>query len=127
MGAGIRRGLGIANGVMAGLFVLSALLQLDDPDAPRWFAIYAAAAAACVARHAHARAWLLAAVVGLVAFVWMAARSAVVLEMKFGDLFGSMKAATPIIEESREFLGLLIVVAWMAVLALAGLRQQRSA
>jgi hypothetical protein len=35
----------------------------------------------------------------------------------FADLFKTMKAETPTIEESRETLGLLIVALWMAILA----------
>jgi transmembrane protein TMEM220 len=38
-----------------------------------------------------------------------------------GHLFASMKADTPAIELSREFLGLLIVAAWMATVAVFSL------
>ena len=40
----------------------------------------------------------------------------------FADLFKSMQAQTPIIEEGREFLGLILVGAWTVFLTVSPLR-----
>ena len=42
-----RKVFAIANGIMAAMFLLSAVLQYNDPDPLRWIALYAAAALAC--------------------------------------------------------------------------------
>jgi len=62
--------------------------------------------------------------VGVVALAWALTGVGVLKEMAFSDLFGKMKAETPVIEESREFLGLMIIVTWMAVLTVRGLRER---
>jgi hypothetical protein len=113
------------NALFALLFLASALLQYNDPDPLRWAALYGAAALACVLRRSTAGT-IVAVATGGIALVWAASLAPRVLPvLRPGDLFGSMKAATPIIEESREMLGLLIVATWMVVL-LAVRRSQRS-
>jgi hypothetical protein len=115
----------VANIVMAVLFFVSALLQYNDPDPLPWMALYGAAGAACLLRGRGRTAWLLPALVGGAALVWALAMAPYVLpHLRFGDLFQSMKAETPAIEENRELLGILIVAAWMAVLALTSLRRK---
>jgi hypothetical protein len=53
--------------------------------------------------------WMLIAVPGLVDWI----------QQGFPDITGEMKASTPVIENSREFLGLLIAFVVMLVIALA--------
>jgi hypothetical protein len=119
------RAFGIVNGIVAAMFLVSAALQLNDPDPVFWTALYVAAAAACLATGRVEQSWALAALVGLAAFAWAVTLLPVLHEMVFSDLFKTMKAETPVIEESRELLGLLMVGAWMVVLTFASPRPRR--
>jgi hypothetical protein len=125
-----RRGRTVFDGInllWAALFLVSAALQLNDPDPLRWILIYASAASACLVHRVAPRAWLPPAIVGLAALTWAGLDAPRVLPgLRFGDLFRSMKAETPSIEESRELLGLLIVAGWMAVLVLRTRRRTRA-
>lgn len=111
---------------MAILFLISALLQYNDPDPLRWAALYGGAAIACVVSRPASAPWLLPAAVGLAALIWAGAMAPHVLpNLAFRELFLTMKAETPSIEESRELLGLLIIAAWMGVRVATGLRKRR--
>jgi len=110
-----RKVFAIANGIMAAMFLLSAVLQYNDPDPLRWIALYAAAALACLVAARTPSGWWLAALVGAVSLVWAVVLSPVLPEMRLDELARKMKAETPRIELSRELLGLVIVSAWMVV------------
>jgi len=117
-GPGSSRLFAAANLVAALVFSLSALVQFNDPDPARWIALYGSAAVVCLAALRRWRAApALALAVALVALGWAAALRGVLRRIVFSDLFRAMKAETPAIEESREFLGLLIVAGWMIALA----------
>ena len=116
MNTGKRSGFGVANAGVAVLFIVSAAIQLNDPDPVRWIALYGSAAAACLLWRRGRQAWMLAGLVGLAASIWAVTLAPVLPELRFGEMFRSMKADTPSIEKSRELLGVLIVVAWMVVL-----------
>jgi hypothetical protein len=103
------------------VFLLSALVQINDPDPLPWIAVYGAAAALCaasLARRGSRAAPALLLAVSLAAAARLAPR--VLASAEIADIFGSMKATDPLVEETREMLGLLIVAAWMAVLAWRG-------
>jgi len=121
------RVFGIVNGIVAAMFFVSAALQFNDPDPIFWIAIYVAAGAACLATGRVAQSWALAGLVGLAALAWAVTLLPVLREMVFSDLFQAMKAETPVIEESRELLGLLLIAAWMAVLTTVSLRPRQPA
>ena len=112
------------------LFAISALLQYNDPDPVRWAALYASAAVAagCMAG-GRPQPLLMAAVAGACAswmtFEWYS----IVAFARRGDwglLAATMKAGEPLIEESREFLGLAVVLAW-CVATLVAARRSRGA
>lgn len=105
----------IVNYVVALLFAVSGVLQYNDPDPWPWVLIYLAAAAACLIRASRGPA-LVVLVISLAWAAWMAPR--VIPSLEPGNLVKEMHASTPAIEESREMLGLLIIAAWMAVVAL---------
>jgi hypothetical protein len=109
------------------LFVTMAVIQYDDPDPIRWALLYVAAAVACLVYRMTWPAWTAAAAVGLVALIWAIVLAPTALQdFTVRDLARTMKAETPSIEYSRELLGLLIVVVWMAVLTVVGLRRRRA-
>lgn len=109
-----------ANGVMAALFVFAAAVQYNDPDPLRWMAIYLAAAAACVLAILHRLPRWLPVVVGLAALAWAATLAPhVVGNVGWGEMVEAWEMKDVRIEEGREMYGLLIVAAWMTVLAVA--------
>jgi transmembrane protein TMEM220 len=113
------RGWRVANAVMLLLFTLGAAVQLNDPDPVRWFAIYALAAAACLLSLLRRIHWALPALLCAVALAWAATLAPrVVGRVPFREMFGAFEMRNVGIEESREMYGLLIIAAWMAVVAL---------
>lgn len=116
-----------ADTVMLVVFLLSALVQLNDPDPIAWVGVYGAAAALCgaaLARHATRAAPLVLMLLALTAAAPLAPR--VLGRAGVSDIFGSMKATDPLVEETREMLGLLIIGGWMATLAWRGRAPQVS-
>jgi len=113
----------VANVLMLGMFILSTVVQFNDPDAPRWIAIYAAAAVITgLEIRRRAPLWA-AAAIAVVAYVWAA--------------FANDYSGTPLralvqhwemqdvrVEEAREMYGLLIVAVWMTAVALAAGRRR---
>ena len=109
-----------ANAFFGGVFVIMAGLQLNDPDPVRWIVLYVAAAAACFLAR---RNWLAPAIVGAAGLVWFVVLLPGTLpEFRLSNLLESMQAETPVIEASRELLGLAIVAGWMVVLTVAARR-----
>ena len=105
--------------MMAALFLVAVLVQYNDPDPLRWIGIYGAAcliAAAAAAGRSLPRLWPVA--VAAVALAWAAS---IMMAGPHGTDYTSMFTAwemrSPAVEEAREATGLLIVAAWMAVMA----------
>lgn len=108
----------IADGVMLVVFLLSALVQVNDPDPLPWIAVYGAAAVLCAAAlvgRGGRAAPLVLMLVALAAAAPLAPR--VLGRARLADVFGTMKATDPLVEETREMLGLLIIAGWMGSLA----------
>jgi hypothetical protein len=103
------------------LFTLGAAVQVNDPDPVPWIAVYALAAAAYLLSLLRRQQWALPALLCAVALGWAATLAPrVVGRVPFGEMFGAFEMRSVGIEESREMYGLLIIAAWMAVLALRG-------
>ncbi len=106
----------ILNLLLAVLFLLFAFVQVNDPDPVVWILIYGVMAVACVMA-AFNKYYPVAHVVVLVAYIaysfvsvggaieWLQSEDK---SMLFDDI---AKMQYPYIEESREFLGLLICIA----------------
>lgn len=107
---------------MGVLFVLSAAVQLNDPDPVRWIAIYLGAAILSFAAVGMPVRPVLPALHGSIALVWAAALLPSALETSFAKMFEGVRMMSPAVEEGREELGLAIVAVWMATLAAALLR-----
>jgi hypothetical protein len=115
-----------ANGLMAILFLVAVAVQHNDPDPLRWMAIYGFAALACVLAVAGRLPRLAPVLIGLAALVWAATIApGVIGRVSLGDLFESYTMKSEPVEEAREMGGLIIVMVWMAVLALVGPRPVR--
>ncbi len=112
-----------ANAAMAALFLFSAGVQYNDPDAAVWIAVYMVAALGCVLRLAGRLPRWYPLLLGLVALAWAATLALGVFHHgSVSEAFGSWKMKSSSGEELREMLGLLIVAAWMAVLAFVARR-----
>jgi hypothetical protein len=109
---------------MTVVFLVAAALQYNDPDPLRWVAVYGLAALACLLALAGRLPRPAPALVGVAALAWAAVIApGVVGRVSLGDLFESYAMKSEPVEEAREMGGLLIVAAWMGVLALAGSRR----
>jgi hypothetical protein len=114
----------LLTGTMGILFLFAVAVQYNDPDPLRWMAIYGLAALACGLSLAGRLPRLAPVAIGLAALVWAATLApGVVGRVSLGDLFESYAMKSAPVEEARETGGLLIVAAWMAVLALVGPRR----
>jgi hypothetical protein len=110
----------VVSALMTLLLAVAVAVQYNDPDPLRWMAIYGAACALSAVVVVRGRApWAWVAAVGLVALVWglMVARGAYG-RSHLSEMFQSWEMKSPGVEEAREASGLLIVAAWMAVLAI---------
>jgi hypothetical protein len=108
----------IADGIMLVLFLFSVVVQFNDPDPLRWVGIYGLAAVACAASLARTIRWWLPTVVTSVALVWAATLApGVIGKVRFLDMFGAFEMKSVAVEEAREMYGLVLVAAWMVVLA----------
>ncbi|MGH7502895.1 MAG: transmembrane 220 family protein [Longimicrobiales bacterium] len=111
----------LANAVMLLAFVLSVVVQYNDPDPFLWMALYGLAAVACVLALLRRGHWLFPALLLVLTLGWAAILAPRVLgQVRFLDMFGAFEMKNVGIEESREMYGLLIVAVWMAVLTIAG-------
>ena len=109
--------LKIANYVMAAAFLLSVLVQYNDPDPVRWMAMYGAAMIACILFLLDKKYWYIFAGIGFVALLWaLDWAPGVIGKTQFSELFAAWEMKNERVEEAREFGGLMIVVVWMAVL-----------
>ena len=122
----MRRGRRIAHAVMATCFALSVAVQLNDPDPLPWIVVYGGALVACVLAYAEKQAWPVAALTGVVALGWAIAIFTSMADglVPVSELFVEPGMKTARVEESREVLGLSIVVAWTAVICALALRDR---
>jgi len=117
----------ILNLLMAALFLFGAAVQFNDPDSAVWIVTYLVAAGACAFAHRNPASWTVPAVVAAACVIWAIMLAPSVLgRVPFGSMFGAWEMQNVGIEQSREMYGLLIIAAWMVVLAVRGYRHSRS-
>ena len=102
-------------------FVLSALVQFNDPDPAQWIVIYSLAALVCVLGFFRSSTVWAPALVGAGALIWavllLPAAVQSNLELSLAAVFGSAAMKNERVEVVREIGGLLIVSFWMAYLS----------
>ena len=106
-------------------FVLSAALQLNDPDPVPWVLAYATAAGIALAALLGKSVTWIAAVAGA-AFTLVAVYLSPALGVSPLSELVLPEMKTIAIEESRESLGLALCAVWMTVLAVHGWRTRRA-
>ena len=118
--------LRIAHAGFALLFLLGAAVQYNDPDPLRWIAIYLAAGGSCILAAMGRGPSALAPSVAAVALVWAAILVPDALgSVRPAELVGAWEMKDERVEVGREMYGLLIIAAWMIVIAVTGLRRRR--
>ena len=113
----MRRAWTIANAVMLTAFVLSVVVQLNDPDPFLWMGIWSAAATACALELLGRGSVGFPAGISLITFGYALQLAPHVLGIvPVGAMFQAWEMADTGIEESREFYGLIWITAWMLAL-----------
>ena len=108
------------NWVMCALFLLSVVVQWNDPDPVRWMAIYGAAFAISLAIGLRGRVTALAPLlVAVVALAWAIATIDGGRTNGYSHMFDAWEMKSANVELAREATGLLIVGAWMLVIVVA--------
>ena len=108
------------NWLMCALFLLSVVVQWNDPDPVRWMAIYGAAFAACLATGLRTRVPAMAPLlVAGVALAWAIAIIDGGRTTGYSQMFDAWEMKSVNVELAREATGLLIAGGWMLVIAVA--------
>ncbi len=107
----------ICNASFLLVYLLSAAVQYNDPDALVWAAIYLAAAAMCALQfRRNPPRWLAPALVAI-SVVWIGMLlPRIVGQVSLEEIFASISMRTRAVEEAREIGGLSLVILWAAVL-----------
>jgi len=115
----------VANAIMCLAFLLSVIVQFNDPDPLTWVSIYGAAMLVCgfeVRRRVHP---LIPAAIALVALIWAATIAPRVIgQVPFGAMFAEFEMKDVGVEESREMYGLVLIALWMIAVASAAWRRR---
>lgn len=117
------------NLLLAVMFMAFAFVQINDPDPVLWIIIYGAMAAICImaAFRFYLRPFIIGLLVAYVAYSLMFFNG-VIEWLKQDDksvLFDDiMKMQHPFIEESREFLGLMICIIVLVIHLVLSYRSQ---
>ena len=115
----------LLNLFMLGVFLLSAAVQINDPDPITWIAIYVASGVACFLALREKLNRLLPVIIGLLALSWSVySFSQIAGQVTLADIFSSLRMKTLDVELAREGGGLLIVTGWMLVLTMVSFRKQ---
>ena len=100
---------------MGGLFLVSAYLQLNDPDSLIWIVVYFIAAVASFLHSRLARSLLIGGV--LACLVMTGVLLATIDGIDWRGVFASFNMEGQGVEEIREVGGLLIIAVWFTILA----------
>jgi len=107
------------NGVFLVAFILSVLVQWNDPDPFAWMAIYSLAAMSCVCAFAKFRGRIsiyLAVISALIAWAWIFTLLPQMQTVAWREIVESLQMKSDAVEVARELGGLLLVALWMSFL-----------
>jgi hypothetical protein len=114
----------ILNYVMTTCFLVSAVVQYNDPDPFVWILIYCLAGLACGLAIVGRLNWMFPAAVGITALAWaMTLAPNVIGKVAFSELFEAFEMKDERVEVAREFGGLLIIAFWMVALVFQSVRR----
>jgi hypothetical protein len=108
----------ICNAIFLLIYLLSAAVQYNDPDALLWASMYLAAAAMCATQFRNnPPRWLPPALVAI-SVIWIGVLlPSIVGQVSIAEIFASISMQTLAVEEAREIGGLFLVGLWAAVLS----------
>lgn len=98
-------------------FLLSAAVQINDPDAMPWIIIYLAGSALCVFAYGDGRVRLPAILLLIVCLTWIGVLLPSLGPVSLDEILSSVSMQTREAEEAREIGGLALVALWACVLA----------
>lgn len=115
----------IFNSIFVFIFLLSALVQYNDPDPVKWIAIYLSGVVMCILNLIHRqRVWLPPTLL-LISLVWIAfLLPGVFSQGSLSEIADSPFMKVRPIEEAREAGGLLLVALWAAIVWVLNRRLQ---
>jgi hypothetical protein len=107
----------ICNVIFLLIYLLSAAVQYNDPDALLWASMYLAAAAMCGMQfRRNPPRWLAPALVAI-SVIWIGLLlPSIIGQVSLEEVFASISMQTRAVEEAREIGGLFLVGLWAAVL-----------
>ena len=106
----------ILNSLFLAAYLLSALVQYNDPDPWAWFAIYGAASAMCIAWFRRRLPRWVPTLLLVISLLWIGTLLPALGQASLGDIFASISMQNRAVEEAREAGGLALVAIWSAVL-----------
>lgn len=107
----------VLNVVFMVAYLLSAVVQYNDPDAGPWILMYLLAAGMCALQFRTTKQRLLPRVLLVVSLVWAGALLPEVAgQASLSETFASVRMQTRAVEEAREIGGLLMIALWSGVL-----------
>lgn len=111
---------------MGVLFLVAAVSLYNDPDPIAWMGIYGAAAvAAFMGALDRLPRWLPVAV-GIISVVWAGRLLPQMAgHVPLAELVREFEATTPLVQEGRAALGLILIAGWMGALAFHAARRPR--
>lgn len=105
------------NYLLALLFGLSAIAQINDPDPFYWTFIYTAASVVSILYAVHKLQWVLAALIAVIACIWALTITPDLTLSGFRNILEEIGMSYAGVEAAREFSGLVVISLWCAVLA----------
>ena len=107
------------------LFVMSVIVQYNDPDPLLWMAMYALAAAIAFMSMRGRLVWQAGAAVTGIALLWAATLAPEVIgKVRFLDMFGAFEMKNLGVEQSREMYGLLMIAIYTGISTFRAFRRQ---
>ena len=107
----------IFNRVFLIIYVLSAAVQYNDPDALLWASMYLVAAAMCIVQIRKKQPRWLPPALLVISLAWIALLlPSIVTQVSPEEVFASIRMKTKAVEEAREIGGLFLVAFWSGVL-----------
>ena len=110
----------ILNWILCFLFLLSAVLQYNDPDPLLWMIMWGAAGIACLLYGIGKLPMWLPVAIGAVGLVWGLALLPGIIrtagDIRWNEVFMQAGMSNITVERVREMGGLIIISIWMAVL-----------
>ena len=91
-------------------------VQFNDPDAPAWVVLYGAATLVTFVSAWRLPPYWVPAVMTLIAMAWAVVLMPYAFESSFPQLFATWTMMSSEMEVGREFLGLMLLAIWMAML-----------